>query len=43
MLQKVILALILAVFLFSLAGCQTIEGLGRDIEWVGEQTGNAVE
>jgi predicted small secreted protein len=43
MLQKAVLAVILAVLLFSLVGCQTIEGMGKDIEWVGEQMSNAVE
>ncbi len=43
MLQKTLLVALLAVLLFSLVGCQTIQGLGKDIEWVGEQMGNAVE
>ena len=37
MFRKVLLALILCVLVFSLTGCQTVQGLGRDIEWIGEK------
>jgi predicted small secreted protein len=43
MLRKAILAAILAVLLFNLTGCQTLEGMGKDLEWIGQQMGNAVE
>jgi predicted small secreted protein len=43
MLKKILLAALLAVLLFSLVGCQTIEGMGKDIEWVGDQLGSAGE
>jgi predicted small secreted protein len=43
MFKKVLLAAILTALLFSLVGCQTLQGLGKDIEWVGQQMGNAVE
>jgi predicted small secreted protein len=43
MLKKILLGALLAMLLFSLAGCQTIEGMGKDIEWVGEQMSNAGE
>ncbi len=43
MLKKALLAALLIMLLFSLTGCQTIQGLGRDIEWVGQKMGNAVE
>lgn len=34
MLKKLILLIILAAAIFSLAGCQTIQGVGRDITWL---------
>jgi predicted small secreted protein len=35
---KLILLLgFLIIATFTLAGCQTIQGLGNDIKWVGEQ------
>lgn len=43
MFKETLLAAILGVLLFSLVGCQTLQGLGEDVEWVGEQMGNAVE
>jgi len=43
MFKKTLLAAILVVLLFSLVGCQTIEGMGKDIEWVGEKMSNAAE
>jgi predicted small secreted protein len=43
MLKKALLAALLITLLFSLVGCQTLQGLGRDLEWVGQQMGNAVE
>jgi predicted small secreted protein len=43
MLKKILLTALLAVLLFGLVGCQTIEGMGKDIEWVGDQLGNAAE
>ena len=35
MLRKVLLIFVLAVVVLSLAGCQTIQGVGRDITWIG--------
>jgi predicted small secreted protein len=43
MLKKALLAGLLIMLLFSLTGCQTLQGFGRDLEWVGQQMGNAVE
>jgi entericidin B len=36
MLKKVILLVLLAAFVFSLVGCQTVKGVGEDIKSVGE-------
>jgi len=35
--KKIILALILAAVCFVITGCQTMEGLGGDVKWTGEQ------
>ena len=43
MFRKVLLIFALIVVLFSLFGCQTIAGLGRDITWTAEETGNLLE
>ncbi len=38
MARKILLIIAFVVVLFSLIGCQTVQGLGRDIEWVGEKS-----
>jgi predicted small secreted protein len=43
MLKKVIIMLALIVAVFSLAGCQTVKGIGADIQWVGEKGEQAIE
>ncbi len=43
MVRKVLLVFALIVVLFSLIGCQTVAGLGRDITWTAEETGNLLE
>lgn len=43
MLKKIILIALLTILTVSLLGCQTIEGLGGDLEWIGQQMGEAVE
>ncbi len=35
MLRKVLLIVVLAAVILSLTGCQTVQGLGRDITWLG--------
>ena len=35
MLRKTVLIIVLAATMLSLAGCQTIQGFGRDITWIG--------
>jgi predicted small secreted protein len=32
-----LLVAVLAVLFFSLTGCQTVQGVGRDIEWIGQK------
>jgi len=40
MFRKVLLIFALIVVLFSLIGCQAVAGLGRDITWTAEETGD---
>ena len=37
MVRKIFLVIALFVVVFSLIGCQTVQGLGEDIKWVGEK------
>ena len=37
MLRKTILVITLLGMFFSLLGCQTVQGIGRDMTWVGQQ------
>ncbi|MHC4114934.1 MAG: entericidin A/B family lipoprotein [Planctomycetota bacterium] len=43
MIKKVFLMLVLAVLIFSLAGCQTMAGFGEDITWTAETTADLLE
>ncbi len=37
MLKRIILAAVLLVLMVILLGCNTVEGMGKDIEWVGQK------
>jgi predicted small secreted protein len=43
MAKKVILVVALVVLMFSLIGCQTVQGLGGDIKWTGEKGAELLE
>ena len=43
MIRKVLLVLVLIVILFSLVSCQTVQGIGADIQWIGEKGEEAIE
>jgi len=43
MLKKALLAALLIAVMFSFIGCQTVQGLGQDITWVGERGAEIVE
>jgi predicted small secreted protein len=43
MVRKVLLLLALIAVVFSLVGCNTIQGLGEDIKWTGEKAAEIVE
>ena len=38
MLKKILLIVLLALFLLLLTNCQTVQGVGRDIQWTGQKT-----
>jgi len=37
LLRKVLLVIALVVVVFSLVSCQTVQGIGGDITWIGEK------
>ena len=43
MLKKILLATVLTALLFALTGCQTFQGFGKDVEWVGEKISGSGE
>ncbi len=43
MVKKVLLGIVLAVMVFTLASCQTVQGVGRDITWLGEKGADVLE
>lgn len=43
MVRKVLLVLVLVGVVFSLVGCQTVQGLGEDIKWIGEKGSELVD
>jgi predicted small secreted protein len=43
MFRKVLLVFALIVLLFSLIGCQTVQGIGGDIIWTGEKGAEILE
>jgi predicted small secreted protein len=43
MFRKVFIVAVLVVILFSLVSCQTVQGIGKDIQWIGEKGEKAIE
>ncbi|HUT44940.1 MAG TPA: hypothetical protein VMX36_01595 [Sedimentisphaerales bacterium] len=43
MMRKVLYVAVLIVMLFLLVSCQTVQGIGADIQWVGEKGEEAIE
>jgi len=37
MVRRILVVVALTVVVFSLIGCQTIQGIGEDIKWTGEK------
>ena len=43
MAKRMLLVVALIVLLFTLVGYQTVQGLGRDIKWIGEKGAEILE
>jgi predicted small secreted protein len=43
MVKRMLLVVALIVLLFTLLGCQTVQGLGGDIKWTGEKGAEILE
>ena len=43
MVRKVIIVLALIAMVVSFAGCKTVQGIGKDIQWIGEKGEQAIE
>lgn len=43
MMRKVLIVSVLILMLFSLVSCKTVQGIGKDIQWVGEKGEQAIE
>ncbi len=43
MVKKLLLALLLIALAISITGCQTVHGVGGDIQWTSEQTASLLE
>lgn len=43
MMRKVLIAAVLILMLFSLVSCRTVQGIGKDIQWIGEKGEQAIE
>jgi predicted small secreted protein len=42
MVKKIILCVILIVLCISLTGCQTVQGVGGDIQWTGKKSAELI-
>jgi predicted small secreted protein len=43
MMRKALIVVVLILMLFSLLSCKTVQGIGKDIQWVGEKGEQAIE
>ena len=43
MIRKVLVIAVLVVIFFSLVSCQTVQGIGKDIQWIGKKGEQAIE
>jgi predicted small secreted protein len=43
MVKRVVLVVALFLMVFLLMGCQTVQGIGKDIQWIGEKGEQAIE
>jgi predicted small secreted protein len=43
MMKKTLFVAVLILILFSLVNCQTVQGIGADIQWISEKGEQAIE
>ncbi|MHC4426517.1 MAG: hypothetical protein ACYSYV_10515 [Planctomycetota bacterium] len=43
MVKKVLLVIVLAAMVFTLVSCQTVQGIGGDISWIGRKGEETLE
>ena len=43
MTRRVLFVVVLIVAMLALAGCQTVQGIGGDIQWMGKATADAID
>ena len=43
MLKKILLVAVLSAAIFAFAGCQTVQGVGKDITWTGDAVAGVLE
>jgi len=43
MVKKTLLLVLLIVLMLSLIGCQTVKGIGSDMEWLGEKAAEVID
>lgn len=43
MIRKIILCAALIIFCISLTSCQTVQGVGGDIQWIGQKCAELLE
>ncbi len=43
MVRRVLLVVALVIMILSPLGCQTVQGIGKDITWIGEKGSELVE
>jgi len=43
MVKKILLLAILLILCYCLVGCQTVQGVGGDIQWTGEKSAELLE
>jgi len=43
MIKKILFVLVLVAVLLPMVGCNTVQGVGEDIKWVGRKTGEWID
>jgi predicted small secreted protein len=43
MIKRILLLIALGAVVFAIVGCRTVQGIGRDISWIGEKGEQAIQ